>query len=80
MKKIQRKIFYLTFSLTKPSIENAYVRVQRMAPEQFDAFKEKMDSIGTKLTEFLFIQQTEPVAKVLGERALYVSGTDPKKN
>lgn len=71
--------FYLTFSLTKPSIENAYVRVQRMAPEQFDAFKEKMDSIGTKLTEFLFIQQTEPVAKVLAKEPYMFPGQIRKK-
>lgn len=71
--------FYLTFSLTKPSIENAYVRVQRMAPEQFDAFKEKMDSIGTKLTEFLFIQQTEPVAKVLAKEPYMFLGQIRKK-
>lgn len=71
--------FYLTFSLTKPSIENAYVRVQRMAPEQFDAFKEKMDSIGTKLTEFLFIQQTELVAKVLAKEPYMFPGQIRKK-
>lgn len=71
--------FYLTFSLTKPSIENAYVRVQRMAPEQFDAFKEKMDSIGTKLTEFLFIQQTEHVAKVLAKEPYMFPGQIRKK-
>ena len=63
--------FYLTFSLTKPSIENAYVRVQRMAPEQFDAFKEKMDSIGTKLTEFLvYTTKQNPVCKMYWRKSL----------
>ena len=50
-----------------------------MAPEQFDAFKEKMDSIGTKLTEFLFIQQTEPVAKVLAKEPYMFPGQIRKK-
>lgn len=71
--------YYLTFSLTKPSIENAYVRLQRKTPEQFDAFKEKMDSIGTKLTDFLFIQQTEPVAKVLAKEPYMFPGQIRKK-
>lgn len=71
--------FYLTFSLTKPSIENAYVRVQRIAPEEFEAFKGKMDSVGTKLTDFLFIQQTEPVAKVLAKEPYMFPGQIRKK-
>ena len=50
-----------------------------MSPEQFDAFKEKMDSIGTKLTEFLFIQQTEPVAKVLAKEPYMFPGQIRKK-
>ena len=71
--------YYLNFSLTKPSIENAYVRLQRKTPEEFDAFKEKMDSIGTKLTDFLFIQQTEPVAKVLAKEPYMFPGQIRKK-
>lgn len=42
--------------------------------------KEKMDSIGTKLTDFLFIQQTEPVAKVLAKEPYMFPGQIRKKN
>ena len=38
-----------------------------------------MDSIGTKLTEFLFIQQTEPVAKVLAKEPYMFPGQIRKK-
>lgn len=71
--------YYLCFSLTKPSIENAYIRLQRKEAEQFENFKEKMESTETKLTDFLFIQQTEPVAKVLSKEPYMFPGQIRKK-
>ena len=71
--------YTLGFSLTKPSIENSYIRLSRKDTAEFLRFKDSLESQNTKLVDFLFIQQTEPVAKVLAKEPYMYSGQIKKK-
>ena len=71
--------YLLGFKLTKPHITNAYIRVSKNSPTEFVSFKDMLDSLSIKLTEFLFIQQTSPVAKVLSKEPYMFKGQIIKK-
>ena len=71
--------YLLGFKLTKPHITNAYIRVSKNNPTEFVSFKDMLDSLSIKLTEFLFIQQTSPVAKVLSKEPYMFKGQIIKK-
>lgn len=71
--------YTLGFSLTKPSIENSYIRLSRKDTAEFLRFKDSLESQNIKLVDFLFIQQTEPVAKVLAKEPYMYPGQIKKK-
>lgn len=71
--------YTLGFSLTKPSIENSYIRLSRKDTAEFLWFKDSLESQNIKLVDFLFIQQTEPVAKVLAKEPYMYPGQIKKK-
>ena len=66
--------YNLGFSLTKPSIENSYIRLSRKNTAGFLQFKNSLESQNIKLVDFLFIQKTEPVAKVLAKEQYMYPG------
>lgn len=71
--------YTLGFSLTKPSIENSYIRLSRKNTAGFLQFKNSLESQNIKLVDFLFIQKTEPVAKVLAKEPYMYPGQIKKK-
>ena len=71
--------YTLGFSLTKPSIENSYIRLSRKDASEFLRFKNSLENQNIKLVDFLFIQQTEPVAKVLAKEPYMYPGQIKKK-
>ena len=71
--------YTLGFSLKKPSIENSYIRLSRKDTAEFLRFKDSLESQNIKLVDFLFIQQTEPVAKVLAKEPYMYPGQIKKK-
>ena len=50
--------YTLGFSLTKPSIENSYIRLSRKNTAGFLQFKNSLESQNIKLVDFLFIQKS----------------------
>lgn len=71
--------YLLGFKLQKPQVTNAYIRVFKCEPEEFLKFKNMLNTLSLKLTEFLFIQQTSPVAKVLSKEPYMYKGQIVKK-
>lgn len=71
--------YTLEFSLTKPYIENSYIRLSRKDASEFLRFKNSLENQNIKLVDFLFIQQTEPVAKVLAKEPYMYPGQIKKK-
>lgn len=71
--------YTLGFSLTKPYIENSYIRLSRKDASEFLRFKNSLENQNIKLVDFLFIQQTEPVAKVLAKEPYMYPGQIKKK-
>lgn len=71
--------YTLEFTLTKPNIKNAYIRIIRGNEEQFDRFLERLKQLNIKLTEFIFIQQTSPVSNVLSKEPYMYKGQVIKK-
>lgn len=71
--------YELGFKLSVPQITDSYIRLSRMLPDQFTQFKDRMDTQNIRLQEFLFIQQTAPVANVLSKEPYMYRGQVVKK-
>lgn len=71
--------YALDFTLTKPNIKNAYVRIIRGNENEFDRLLERLGQLNIKLREFVFIHQTSPVSNVLSKEPYMYKGQIIKK-
>ncbi len=71
--------YTLDFTLTKPNIKNAYVRIIRGNEDEFDRLLERLSQLNIKLREFIFIHQTSPVSNVLSKEPYMFKGQVIKK-
>ena len=71
--------YALDFTLTKPNIKNAYVRVIQGDEDEFGRLSERLGQLNIKLREFVFIHQTSPVSNVLSKEPYMFKGQIIKK-
>ncbi len=71
--------YNLDFTLTKPNIKNAYVRIIRGNENEFNRLLERLGQLNIKLREFIFIHQTSPVSNVLSKEPYMFKGQVIKK-
>ena len=71
--------YTLGFTLTKPNIKNAYVRISRVNDSEFQNLLSRLDQLNIKLHEFIFIHQTSPVSNILRKEPYMYKGQVFKK-
>ncbi|MEE1125944.1 MAG: AAA family ATPase [Acutalibacteraceae bacterium] len=76
---IDTECFSLGFRLTRPQIANAYIRISQIDPAEFENLKDCLIRKNIKLHDFIFIQQTAPVANVLSKEPYMFEGQITKK-
>lgn len=71
--------YRLDFTLTKPNIKNAYVRISRTNDDEFQKLLSRLNVLNIKLDEFIFIHQTSPVSNILRKEPYMYKGQVLKK-
>lgn len=71
--------YKLDFTLTKPNIKNAYVRISRTNDDEFQKLLSRLNILNIKLDEFIFIHQTSPVSNILRKEPYMYKGQVLKK-
>lgn len=71
--------YTLDFTLAKPNIKNAYVRISRTNNSEFQKLLARLNSLNIKLNEFIFIHQTSPVSNILRKEPYMYKGQVLKK-
>lgn len=71
--------YTLGFTLSKPNIKNAYVRISRTDDSEFQKFLSRLNDLNIKLNEFIFIHQTTPVSNILRKEPYMYKGQVLKK-
>lgn len=71
--------YTLDFTLAKPNIKNAYVRISRTNNSEFQKLLTRLSALNIKLNEFIFIHQTSPVSNILRKEPYMYKGQVLKK-
>lgn len=71
--------YKLDFTLAKPNIKNAYVRISRTNDDEFQKLLSRLNALNIKLDEFIFIHQTSPVSNILRKEPYMYKGQVLKK-